>query len=202
MAPRPIAAALALCSSLALVSCGGSEEVSAIEATIVASAKTESPADCTRLHTQAYLEQAFKLEDGAAVEVCEESAGDSIPDDPGTVTVFDVDVDGDAATAGARFVGGGNDGQTMRYGLVRRGGAWKLDRLLRFIRLDAEKLVLEFRRAGMYEATSREDVEFVDCVTDLLEQMDDEELEAFFVDYGPDETRAMAESCISGSQAL
>lgn len=203
MAARAIAGALVICVA-ALASCGGEgEEVNAIEEAIVASAKTDDPADCTRLHTQAFLEQGFKLEGPAAVEACEESTVDSISEDPEKVVVFDVNVEGSTATATARFVGGGSDGQTMRFRLVRRDGTWKLDELLGFVRMDAEKLVLEIARQGMYEATSREDVQFVECVIDLVEKMDDEELEALFVDYGPDEIRAMAERCVdAGSQAV
>jgi hypothetical protein len=201
MAPRVIAGALILCA-LVLPSCGGGEEVAAIEETIVTSATSEDPGICTRLHTQAFLEQSVKLEDSAAVEACEEATVDSISEDPETTIVSDVDVDGGVATATARFVGGGSDGLAMRFRLVERDETWKLDELLGFARLDAEKLVLELAREGMYDATSREDVEFVVCVVGLLEEMDDEELEAFFVDYGPEEIRAMAERCVNESQAL
>jgi hypothetical protein len=202
VAPRAIAGALAICS-LALVSCGGSgEEVSAIEETIVASAKSDDPANCGRLHTQAFLEQSAKLEGRAAVETCEETTVDGFSEDPERVVVFDVDVDGSAATASTRFVGSAYDGQTVRFRLVRRDGDWKLDELLGFVHLDAEKLILGVAREGMYRATSRQEAQFIACVTGLLEEMDDGELEAFFVDYGPDEIRSLAERCISRSQAL
>lgn len=193
--------------ALALAGCGDADESTSVEApsvqeTIVTAAQSDDPADCLRLSTLAFLEQSSKVEDEAAVAVCEEVAVDPGVEDPKEVIVSDVEIDGSAATATVRFVGGGYDGQTVRFGLVQRDGIWKLDELLGFIELDAESLIVEFGREGLRRATSPADVQLFACMIDLLQQMDTEEVEAFFVDSGPDQLQDMVRSCVSGSQTV
>jgi hypothetical protein len=201
MAARAVAGFLTVCS-LALAACGdGREEAASVEQTIVTLSQSDDPADCRRLSTIGFLEQSAKLEGRAAVEFCEETTVDPAAEDPKKVIVADVDVDGSTATATARFVGSSYDGQSVRFGLVERDGIWKIDELLGFIELDAERLVVELGREGLRRSASPRDAQFVICVMGLLERMDDEELETL-LDYGPDEYWGHIESCVSSSQSL
>jgi hypothetical protein len=124
----PLTTLIAL--ALPLAACGGGEsDEDRIAEVIRISATTEDPANCTRLVTQRFLEQTEFAKGAEAVESCEER-------DPSatarSVAVANVHVQGDRASADARFEGSAFDGQTLAVSLVRRGEQWKLDRVIGF----------------------------------------------------------------------
>jgi len=130
-----------LALSLGLVACGGGSESSedqVVDVIETAAASTD-PADCTALTTQAFLEQTELSKGAEAVKSCEENAEDD-SDDPETVEVQNVEVDGTDATADVEFSGGTFDGQTLMVALVEEDGDWKLDELTDFVAFDQEKL--------------------------------------------------------------
>ena len=130
---------LLLISALVLTACGGSGsdsgEEEAIEAAIVRSATTADPANCTEVETQAFAEQSSDESGAAAVKECEKEAKDA-SNNAKTVKVTKIKVNGSEATADAAIVGGGFDSQVISISLVEEEGAWKLDRLTGFAKLD------------------------------------------------------------------
>jgi len=105
---------------------GGGSDTDQITEVIETSATSDDPANCTELQTQAFTEQTNFETGEAAVTSCEEDAEDT-SDNPESVDVADVSVDGESATAAVTFTGGAYDGSTLTVSLVKDGDQWKLD---------------------------------------------------------------------------
>jgi hypothetical protein len=169
-----------------LVACGGggdSDEDKVIEV-IETSATSSDPADCKELSTQAFLEQT-ELEEGAgAVKSCEESAEDT-SDDPESVEVSEVEVDGSAATANVAFTGGSFDGQTLTVALVDEDGDWKLNEITGFAKFDQEKLASAFEEA--FEKEEEVPPAFATCFAETMRELPKKEAEQIMIsgDAGP-----------------
>lgn len=200
-APRWI---LAIAAALTLAACGdedgGDSELSAeqeeIADVITTSVTSTDPADCTRLLTQAFVEQAQFETGAAAVQACEEEAPDT-SDDPDSVEVSEVVVDGTTATADVSFTGSVLDGSTVTVALVREGEQWKLDRL---------EDIPEFNREGFQSAFAEqlpadEDVppEIADCIVSELEQASDEEIKAAFLSGDQQQLVGLFAGCVPGA---
>jgi hypothetical protein len=179
-----------------LVACGGSDEsdedkiVDVIETSVTGS----DPADCKELATQAFLEQT-ELEQGAeAVKSCEASAKDT-SDDPDSVEVSEVEVDGSAATANAAFAGGGFDGQVISLSLVEEDGDWKLDEMTGFAKFDQEKLASAFE-----EAFANEDgnPQLVTCFGETIRGLSKGQAEEIVIGGSLRPVEEVAEGCIEG----
>jgi len=134
----------------ALVACGGGGEsrengdqegkvVSAIET----SATSTDPADCRKLATLTFLEQTQFAKGSYAVKGCEEDARET-KNDPESVEVTNVKVDGSQATADVSFTGGTFDGQTLSVALVEEQGGWKMGEIVGFAHFDQERLAGAF----------------------------------------------------------
>lgn len=135
-----------LLATLALVACGGGEgETEAIVETIETSATSKVPADCKALATQAYQEQVQMVEGFAAVTNCEYDAKEP-GNDPESVEVGEVEIEGPRATAEVTYLGGTFNGQTLAVGLVEKGGRWKLNEIIRFTQFDRPKLIAAFQK--------------------------------------------------------
>jgi hypothetical protein len=177
--------------ALALSACGGGEsDEDKIASAIETSATSTDPADCSALLTQNFLEQVEFGEGQAAVKSCEEDAKDE-SDDPDSVTVTEVEVDGSNAAANAAFVGGTLDGQTVAIGLVKEDGDWKLDELESFAEFDREALI-----AGLEESFNGPDgleEEAASCIIEELEASSEEELEKYVLE--PETFLGVAEDC-------
>jgi hypothetical protein len=131
---RFLSLAAALSAALVFAACGsgggsssGSDQDQIANA-IKTSVTSTDPGDCTRLETQAFLEQIHFTQGAQAVRACVRDAPDT-SDDPDSVDVADVQVNGDHATANATFHGGGFDGSTLSVALVKDGDQWKLDKI-------------------------------------------------------------------------
>lgn len=152
MRARPCALLLVL-ALLPIAGCGGgdSDEDKVVEV-IETSAASTDPADCTALQTQRFNEQATFEKGEAAVENCEAEAKVT-SDDPDSVKVSEVEVDGERATATVESEGGSFDGQTVSVSLVDENGEWKLDRIEEFIEFDQDDFAAGFEES----ATRREE---------------------------------------------
>jgi hypothetical protein len=136
--------------AFSLAACGGGDSDEDEITDVIETAVTSTdPADCTRLATQSFLEQAEFERGEAAVESCEESAEDT-SDDPESVEVSAVEVDGGSATAAVAFEGSSFDGQTLNLSLLDEDGQWKLDRIESFESFDQRAF------ADAFEATAVE----------------------------------------------
>lgn len=180
-----------------LVACGGggdSDEDKIVEV-IETSATSADPADCKELSTQAFLEQTELEEGAAAVESCEAGAEDE-SDDPDSVEVSEVEVDGSAATANTAFTGGSFDGQTLTVGLVEEDGDWKLDEVTGFAEFDQEKLASSFEEA--FEADEEVDPQLGICFAEVIRELPKAEAEEIVIGGSSEPIVEILEGCSQG----
>ncbi len=175
---------LALLILLVAAACGGggdssgsSEDEAQIEDAIVKSVTLGDPSKCTEYMTQNFLEQNGEGKGKAALEECEEEAEDT-SDNPEKVTVTDIQVDGENATANAAFVGSPLDGQTIAVALVKEDGGWKLDELEGFAELDQDVLAEAAEEGLAGEVTDEQ----LSCIGDVIREAPEDELQAWVLE--------------------
>jgi hypothetical protein len=186
---------LLLASALAFAACGGGDSGAEgkIEETIETSVSTTDPSKCTELMTQTFVEQNSGESGAAAIESCEEEAADT-SDDPDSVEIAAVEVDGADATAEVAFVGGGFDGQTVEVALVEEDDTWKLDEILGFAELDNEALAQTLEE--QFEAASDEITpEQIGCIGDAIREAPQEEVEELLLSGDSERFVEFAEAC-------
>lgn len=184
--------------ALGLAACGGGEESDEdkIVDVIETSVTSTDPADCEQLATQAFLEQTELSEGKEAVESCEESAKET-EDDPDSVDVSKVKVDGSSATADVAFAGGSFDGQALSVALVEADGDWKLDEIVRFTKLDTDKLATSLEEA-FQEGEDPLDPKLSNCVGEVLRELSQPEAEEVVIGGSSDQIVAIVEGCSEG----
>lgn len=188
---------LALLLVLGLAACGGgggggSEESSEITAVIKKSVTSEDPSKCTELMTQSFVEQTTDATGSAAVKQCEEEAKNG-ENDPKSVDVTEVEVDGEKASADAAFVGGSFDGQTLTVALVKDGGQWKLDKIEGFANLNRESLTKALEK--QLEATGQLTAKQTSCIVAGIEEASDAAFEELLLGGSSAKLREIAEGC-------
>ena len=181
---------------LGLAACGGgeSDEDKVVEV-IETSATSSDPADCKELATQAFLEQTELEQGAAAVKSCEESAEDT-SDDPESVEVSEVEVDGSAATADVAFSGGSFDGQTLSVALVEEDGDWKMDEVTGFAEFDQERLAGSFEEA--FERDNDVDPQLATCFAEVIRDLPKAEAEEIVIGGSPEPIVEIIEGCSEG----
>jgi hypothetical protein len=191
--------ALLAAAPFLLAACGGddsSQDEDDITAAIEQAGTTDEAAKCTELQTQAFTEQTEFASGEEAITTCEENAGDG--DVAGeSVEVSNVEVDGDAATAGADFSGGGLDGQTLTISLVKEGDQWKLDSLDEFVDFDKDSFA-----SGLLEGASADgDVPqaVLDCVEQAVADTPDEDLQEIYLSGDADQLFSLFGPCFQGA---
>jgi hypothetical protein len=133
------ALALAACGGGGSSSSGGGEAEAAIEKTIEESATSTDPSKCTELQTTAFNEQETASKGKEATENCE-AAAENDSSDATKVSVSEVNVNGEKATAVAELEGTALSGQAIELELVEEGGKWKLNQFLSFAKYDSKAL--------------------------------------------------------------
>ncbi|MGZ5310219.1 MAG: Rv0361 family membrane protein [Solirubrobacterales bacterium] len=161
-----------------LAACGGDDgdsDEDKITEVIETSATGTDPADCTELQTQAFNEQTTFETGEAATASCEEDAADN-SDDPESVEVANVEVDGKSATAEVTFTGGGFDGSTLAVSLVKEDDQWKLDAIDDIPDFNAEGLKADLSKqlAADDELTPQQK----DCISQAITGADEETLKS------------------------
>lgn len=186
---------LVLFAALALAACGGSDESDEdkIIDVIETSVTTDDPSSCTEFVTQNFLDQVEDAEGEAALKECEEDAEDT-SDNPDSVEVTEVEVDGSSATANAAFTGGGFDGQTLTIALVDEDGDWKLDEITGFAEFDQAALVQSFEDQ-LAEEEGAIDPEIGSCIIESLEELEQEEFEELLLGGSSEGFVELAEAC-------
>lgn len=183
-------------SALALAACGGggsdSGDEEAIEAAIVRSATTADPANCTEVETQAFVEQSSDESGAKALKDCEEEAKDA-SNNAKTVKVTKIEIDGSEATADAAVTGGGFDGQVISIALVEEEGAWKLDQLSGFAKLDTARLAEIF--GEKLEETGELTPEQTSCIVEGIEAASKAEAEELVLSGSSQPLVELAEGC-------
>lgn len=185
---------LALALALSLTACGGGGESDEDKVTtaIETAATSTDPSVCTELQTLAFVEQTQGEEGKVAVKSCEKETSDG-SNNPDSVTVTKVEVDGSSATADAAFVGGSFDGQTLGIALVEEDGDWKLDEATGFAKFDKAKLIAAF--TSSLEEEGEIEPELASCLLQSFEAADQEEIEALILGGSSQPIVELAEAC-------
>jgi ABC-type glycerol-3-phosphate transport system substrate-binding protein len=166
-----------LVSALALAACGGSESPEdKITGVIEKSVTSTDPAVCTETQTTAFVEQTNSGNAKEALAKCEEDAEEA-KNNPESIEVKEIEVEGEEATAKVSFTGGSFDGQTIAVALVQEEGDWKLNEAVEFVNLDREKLIAAFEKKLGEEAEIEPAV--AECLIEGIEEASDSELEGF-----------------------
>ena len=182
---------LLILSALALSACGGSSsDEDQIEATIESSVTSSDPADCTKLSTQAFMEQSSSTEGPAAVKECEETSDEGAAE---SVDVSNVVVDGSEASADAAFTGAEFDSQTLELALVEEDGDWKLNEVVGFTKLDTPKLGAAL--AAQFEADGELSEEVANCIVGGFEESSQPEVEELLFSGSSAAIEELAEEC-------
>lgn len=187
-----------LALTLGLVACGGSEESDEdkIVEVIETSATSTDPASCTELATQAFLEQTQFSQGQEAVEDCEESAEETA-DNPDSVEVSEVEIQGADATATAAFEGGNFNDQTFTVTLVEADGDWKLDEITGFAEFDQEALASSLEE-GLQAGENAVEARLAECFGEVLRDLPKAKAEAVVISGSPQPIVEIVESCSQG----
>jgi len=191
---RILACVFALAAALALAACGddddgGTSDEDEIETVIEESVGSDDPAACTEVATLAFLEQTELARGDAAIASCVESTQDP-SDDPDSVEVSEVEVDGSTATATVAFEGGSFDGQSLAVSLIDDGG-WKLDRIDDLIDFDVARFGEQFA-AGPPAALPADKAQ---CVGDLFAAAEPDKLEGAILSGDPQQLAPYFAAC-------
>ncbi len=180
--------------ALALGACGGSDDSDEdkITTTIENAATSTDPAICKETQTLPFMEQTSGSSGKEAQKECEEEAKAAV-DHPDSVTVTNVQIDGESATANAEFKGGPFDTQTLELVLVEDGGDWKLDKLAGFADFDPDSLVDAFAKEIEEEPGIKPEV--ADCLIEGIEELSSSELESVVVESNTEVFGEIAEGC-------
>lgn len=191
--------ALLVAAPLLLAACGGDggdSDEDQITEVITTSVKTTDPADCTKLQTQRFVEQSNYATGEDAVAQCEEDVKDT-SNDPDSVEVTDISVDGDSATANVTFEGAALDGSTATVALVKDGDQWKLDELTDIPELNAEA----FKSALAEQISTDESIppQIGDCIASSVNQASDAQIKQAIVGGTEQDLVALFGDCIPGT---
>jgi hypothetical protein len=185
---------LLLAAALPLAACGGSSsgggEESKIEEVIEESATSTDPSKCTELQTALFNETETDQKGAEATKACEEEAKGN---DTESVTVSNVSVNGESATAEVEIEGSGLNGQGVELELVEEGGNWKLNKFLGFSNFDAAALgeALE-EELGKEEGISPE---LAKCVSAGIAEISQSEAESMVFEKELAPIEKIAKSC-------
>jgi len=183
--------------ALGLAACGGggdstsSDADGEIETVIETSATSTDPASCAETQTLLFMEQTTDEKGSAAEKACEEDVNDG--SNPESVSVTNIEVDGEAATADAKFEGGDLGDQTLTIALVEEEGEWKLNEFTGFASFDPEALT-----NGLVEQLEEEgeaDAEVISCIAEGMEELDESEYEELVVENNSQPFVEIAEGC-------
>jgi hypothetical protein len=184
---------LLVLSALAFVACGsGSSEESKVEEVIEDATANNDPADCKKLQTQAFTEQASHEAGGGAVARCEEEAVQR--DGVEAATVSDIKVEGSNATAKVALKGDTLNGQVVEVALIKSDNQWKLDEIVEFTRFDEQKLIEGLERE-LEEHSNEVSAEFATCFTEAFNQGGGQEVEELLLSPASEEVEGVAKHC-------
>lgn len=195
-----------LAAVLVLAGCGGSGddgttgttggEEAQITSAISTSVTSTDPADCVRLETQRFVEQIHFTQGASAVKACQQDAPDT-SDDPDSVDVTDIQVNGANATANVAFHGGGFDGSTLTMALVKDGDQWKLDQITAVPTFDIDAFEQAFtQRLSKQQGVSAAGTA---CITRALESAGPDVVKQALISGEASQLLAVISPCLSGA---
>jgi hypothetical protein len=210
-AAKLLAPIVTLLAASVLASCGGGGDDGTtssaagspaadaqVAQTIRTSIMSSDPADCLKLETLRFLQQIHFTSGEAAVKACQADAPDT-SDDPDSIDVKNVAVQGDKATADATFTGGGFDGSTLALSLVKQDDQWKLDEITAIPAFDLQA----FEKAFTQRLVTNEGVQpqAVGCVANALNQAGAAVVKAALISGSSSHLLNLIGPCLSGSSA-
>jgi hypothetical protein len=182
---------LALALGISACGGGGSSDESQIEEAVEKSASSD-PAACTKFQTKNFVEQTSQESGKAAIKECEEEAENG--EAPESASVSNVEVNGSNATAEAALTGSVFDGQTVEIGLVKEGGQWKLNEVVKFTKFDQAKLVESFEEE-LSKASNEVNPKFAACFIEAFEEGDQGQIEEMLFGGNEKAFEEIAENC-------
>jgi hypothetical protein len=189
---------------IGLGGCGGSEDettaegdTAAVSEAIEGFATNADPTACQDVATEHFLRQTEFSSIHEAVERCQEEAHQKF-DDPSSIDVLQVEVDGSSATADVAFEGGSYDGQTLSVELVKEGGRWKMDSLTGFAEFDKDKLMTAFEE-GLKRVGGARAEPLVRCYGDAIRALPDDEAEEVMLSGSQKQLLALWRHCTAGA---
>lgn len=189
--------AVLVAAPLMLAACGGDDgggdDEDQITEAIQVSATSTNPEDCTKLSTQTFMEQTQQATGEDAVAQCEADAEDD-SDDPDSVEVSAVSVDGDSATADATFSGGGFDGSTLSVALVKEGDQWRLDEITDIPELNLDAFKTAF--AEQIAQTSDIPPQIADCINGVVQGLDENQVKDIILSGSEDALTELLGECL------
>jgi hypothetical protein len=147
-----------------------------VETAIESYYESNDPSSCEHRTTATYRSQRFGEHEPFALALCEQEAPSRVTPN---VRASSIEVNGDRATASARFAGSILDGSTVRLQLVDEGGWWRLDELLGFVHFDREGFRRGYRNQLLAAGATRA---VISCVAQRGIRLSDRELEVALVD--------------------
>jgi predicted small secreted protein len=187
---------LLLAAALALAACGGSSsgggEEAKVEEAIEESAMSSEPSKCTEFQTAAFNESESGQKGAAATKACEEET-EAKENTGESVTISNVKVDGESATAEVEVEGTGLNGQAVEVEAVEESGDWKINKFLGFTKFDPASLaeVLE-EKLGEEEGVSPE---LAKCVSEGVAELSKSDAESMVFEKNLEPVEEIAQSC-------
>jgi ABC-type glycerol-3-phosphate transport system substrate-binding protein len=177
-----------------LTACGGGGESDEdkIAGTIETAATSADPAVCSETQTLKFMEQTASGAGKEAEKNCEKEAEEET-NQPDSVSVSQVKVSGESATANAEFKGGTFNDQTLELSLVEEGGEWKLDEFTGFAKFDPAPFVKALTE--QIENEPELEPETAACVVEGIEELSNSELESAIVENNTEVFTEIGESC-------
>jgi hypothetical protein len=194
-----VPSALMILAALSLAACGGgqSDEDKIVEA-IETAETTANPRNCTELQTQRFNEQVHpqkvhQQSGKAGTEACEKEAKAGEVQAK-AVTVSNVAVDDEKATAEVKFKGGPLDSQTLEVALVEADGDWKLDFVEGFADYEGKALGAAFEKQ-FEENPEGLSPEQARCISKKIAASSEAKAEKLFFGGSSEPIVKLAESC-------
>lgn len=188
-----------LASALALAACGGGSSSSggggdetAIEEAIETAATSTSPSKCSEVQTEAFDEAETGASGKEALKACEEEAkADENPAE--SVSISNIEVNGEAATADVEVEGSALNGQGVEVELAKEGGDWKLNKFLGFTSYDGAAIgeALE-EQLGQEEGVS---ASLAKCISEGVAEMSQQEGEALVFEKNEEGVEEIVSNC-------
>jgi hypothetical protein len=190
-----LAMALTACGGGSSSSGGGGDETAieeAIEEAIETSATSSDPSKCTEVQTEAFNEAEAGVSGKGALEACEEQA-EANEDPAESVSVANVEVNGESATAQVEVEGGSLNGQGVEIELAKEGGDWKLNEFLSLTNFEGA----EFAEAVEEKLAEEEGVTpaLAKCVAAGLAEMSKPDAEAMIFEKSTEAVEEIAQGC-------
>ena len=185
--------------AMALTACGGGSSSSgggdegAIEAAIETSATGTDPSKCSEVQTEAFNETESGKTGAAALKACEEATEEEAGEPAESVTVSNIEIEGEEAAAEVEIEGSALNGQVVAVGLEKEEGNWKLDSFIGFTKYDSEGIaeVME-EKLGEEEGISPE---LATCISEGIAEMSKDEAEALVFEKSEKGVEEVASSC-------